>query len=103
VLLLNAILTVRAGAAASHQNQGWENFTDAVIDVINREHQGVVFLLWGSKAQKKGERVDRNRHLVLHAAHPSPLAQNKFTGCRHFSQTNAWLQQQGHPPIQWQV
>lgn len=102
VLLLNAVLTVEHGRAGSHQGQGWETFTDAVVDHLNREREGLVFLLWGAYAQKKGARLDTERHLVLKAPHPSPLSAHRgFFGCRHFSRANAYLEQQGHPPIDW--
>jgi uracil-DNA glycosylase len=103
VLLLNAMLTVRAHQAGSHQRKGWEEFTSAVIQTLNARKEGVVFLLWGRYAKDKGAIVDPQRHHVLQAAHPSPLARTGFLGCRHFSQTNAFLQAQGHTPIDWQV
>lgn len=105
VLLLNSVLTVNAGAPASHQNKGWENFTDYVIDVINEKTQHTVFILWGAYAQRKGQRIDRNKHLILKAAHPSPLAANRggFFGCKVFSKTNQYLSQHGKAPIQWQL
>lgn len=105
VLLLNSVLTVEAGLAASHQGRGWELFTDEVIKVVNEQCQGVVFLLWGSYAQKKGQYVDTQKHLVLKAAHPSPMAANRggFFGCKHFSQANAYLLEQGLKPINWQL
>ncbi|MDX1754466.1 MAG: uracil-DNA glycosylase [Marinobacter sp.] len=104
VLLLNSVLTVVQGQAGAHQGQGWETFTDRVIDVINREREGVVFLLWGSYARKKGKMIDRQRHLVLEGPHPSPLsAYRGFFGCRHFSRANDWLQQQGQRPVNWQL
>jgi uracil-DNA glycosylase len=104
VLLLNALLTVRASEAGSHKGKGWEQFTDAVIQALNTQREGIVFLLWGKYAQEKGKLISRERHHVLTAAHPSPLsAYNGFLGCRHFSQTNALLQAQGREPIQWQV
>lgn len=104
VLLLNSVLTVRAHQAASHQGQGWERFTDAVIAHLNTERDGLVFLLWGSHAQKKGQLLDRKRHLVLTAPHPSPLSAHRgFLGCGHFSRTNAYLMAHGVPPIQWQL
>ncbi|MEC7118424.1 MAG: uracil-DNA glycosylase [Pseudomonadota bacterium] len=105
VLLLNSVLTVTAGQPTSHQGQGWERFTDAVIDVINQQTEKTVFILWGAYAQKKGQRIDTERHLVLKAAHPSPLAANRggFFGCRVFSKTNQYLQQHGKQPIQWQI
>ncbi|MEA1079438.1 uracil-DNA glycosylase [Marinobacter qingdaonensis] len=102
VLLLNSVLTVVQGEAGAHQGQGWETFTDRVIETVNREREGVVFLLWGSYARKKGRHIDRQRHLVLEGPHPSPLsAYRGFFGCRHFSQTNDWLQQKGQPSIDW--
>jgi uracil-DNA glycosylase len=104
VLLLNAVLTVEDSNAASHQKKGWEQFTDKVIEVVNQECEHVVFLLWGNYAQKKGAVIDETRHLVLKAAHPSPLAAHRgFFGCHHFSQTNAYLEQQGLTPIHWQL
>ncbi|HET8899331.1 MAG TPA: uracil-DNA glycosylase [Rhodanobacteraceae bacterium] len=104
VLLLNSVLTVEAGRAASHQRKGWEGFTDRVIDVLNREREGLVFLLWGSYAQAKGSLIDRQRHLVLSAPHPSPLSAHRgFIGCGHFSQTNAWLAGHGRTPIDWRL
>jgi uracil-DNA glycosylase len=102
ILLLNSVLTVEAGQAASHQKRGWERFTDAIIRVVNDRDDPAVFLLWGAYAQKKAAFVDSNRHLILSAAHPSPLAaHNGFFGCRHFSQTNAFLQDKGLEPIDW--
>jgi uracil-DNA glycosylase len=102
VLLLNSVLTVEMGRAASHQKQGWEGFSDAVIRLVAARPQPCAFLLWGSHAQKKAEFVDGSRHLVLKAPHPSPLsAHNGFFGSRHFSRVNAWLVEQGQPPIDW--
>ena len=102
VLLLNATLTVRAHQAGSHQRRGWEEFTDAAISALNARRSGVVFLLWGSYAIAKRKLIDPSRHYVLTAPHPSPLsAYRGFFGCRHFSQTNAILQQQGLQPIDW--
>ena len=106
VLLLNSVLTVEMGRAASHRERGWERFTDAVIRQVNARPDPVVFMLWGSYAQKKAAFVDSvengGRHLVLKAAHPSPLsAHNGFLGCRHFSKANAFLEAQGLPPIDW--
>ena len=101
VLLLNAVLTVRAGAAASHSKIGWEEFTDAVIRYISDNCEGVVFLLWGNFARSKSALIDRSRHHVLEAAHPSPLARGAFFGCRHFSQTNDILKSKGLQPIDW--
>ncbi len=102
VLLLNSILTVRAHQAGSHQNQGWEMFTDAVIRLLAEEREHLVFLLWGAYAQRKGAFIDRSKHLVLASAHPSPLsAYNGFFGNRHFSQTNAYLKAHGETEIKW--
>ena len=101
VLLLNAVLTVRAGMAASHSKIGWEEFTDAVIRYISDNCEGVVFLLWGNFARTKSALIDHSKHHVLEAAHPSPLARGAFFGCRHFSQTNALLSAQGKTPIDW--
>jgi uracil-DNA glycosylase len=104
VLLLNAVLTVRAHQANSHQGKGWENFTDAVLRSVNARTSRVVFLLWGSYAQRKAEWIDTNRHVVLKAPHPSPLSATRgFFGCRHFSQTNAALQSAGLAPIDWRL
>lgn len=104
VLLLNTVLTVEAGQAHSHAKIGWETFTDRVIDAINQHREGVVFLLWGSHAQKKGASIDRGKHHVLKAPHPSPLSAHRgFFGCGHFSQCNHYLQQIGLGPINWQV
>ena len=102
VLLLNSVLTVEAGQAASHQKRGWERFTDAIIRAVSDRADPVVFLLWGAYAQKKAAFVDSDRHLVLTAAHPSPLAaHNGFFGIRPFSKTNAYLTDKGLPPIDW--
>ena len=108
VLLLNSVLTVEMGLAASHRDRGWEKFTDAIIRLINARREPVVFMLWGSYAQKKAAFVDSTdkggRHLVLKAPHPSPLsAHNGFFGCRHFSKANAFLEAQGLPPIDWSL
>ena len=103
VLLLNAVLTVRSGEAASHSKIGWETFTDAVIRHISDNCEGVVFLLWGNFARTKRDLIDHSRHYVLEAAHPSPLARGAFFGCRHFSQTNNILQSQGKKPIDWKL
>ncbi|WP_340266164.1 uracil-DNA glycosylase [Sphingobium mellinum] len=101
-LLLNSVLTVEMGKAASHQKRGWEEFTDAVIRLVNEKAEPVVFLLWGAYAQRKAAFVDPARHLVLKAAHPSPLsAHNGFLGCRHFSQANAFLEAKGRGAIDW--
>lgn len=102
VLLLNATLTVRASTPGSHQNKGWEIFTDAVIKKISDEKEHVVFLLWGAYAQKKGEVIDRSKHLVLMSAHPSPFSADRgFFGCRHFSKTNEYLKRNGLGEIDW--
>lgn len=102
VLLLNATLTVRAASPGSHQNKGWETFTDAVIKKISDEKQHVVFLLWGAYAQKKGEVIDRAKHLVLMSAHPSPFSADRgFFGCKHFSKANAYLKSKGLKEIDW--
>ena len=102
VLLLNAVLTVEDGQPGSHQGKGWEGFTDHVVDVLNREREGLVFLLWGSYAQAKGKVIDARRHRVLRAPHPSPLSAHRgFLGCGHFSATNQWLARGGQAPIDW--
>lgn len=102
VLLLNAVLTVERGLANSHQGRGWEQFTDACIAHLNRDREGLVFMLWGSYAQRKGQLIDRHRHLVLEAPHPSPLSAHRgFLGCRHFSQANRYLESRGEKPIDW--
>lgn len=105
VLLLNAVLTVEAGQPTSHQKRGWEDFTDHVIDVLNEQREHIVFILWGAYAQRKGQRIDQNKHLVLKAAHPSPLSANRggFFGCKVFSKTNNYLKQHGIEPIDWQL
>ena len=97
------MLTVEHGAAASHQGLGWETFTDAVIDSINSGTEKTVFMLWGGYAKRKGQKIDQNRHLVLQSAHPSPLSVRGFTGCKHFSKANAYLQQQGKEAVDWQL
>ena len=103
VLLLNAILTVRAGEAASHSRLGWQEFTDAVISYISSHCKNVTFMLWGNFARSKSSLIDHSRHLVLEAAHPSPLARGAFFGCRHFSKANAYLVSNGKTPIDWQL
>ena len=104
VLLLNAVLTVERGQAGSHQGKGWEKFTDAVIQSLNDQREGLVFMLWGSYAQKKGSVIDRRKHLVLKAPHPSPLSAHRgFLGCGHFSKANDYLRQQGQEAIDWSV
>ncbi|MDK1287189.1 uracil-DNA glycosylase [Pseudoalteromonas umbrosa] len=104
VLLLNTVLTVEQGQAHSHKQLGWERFTDVVINTINEHCEGVIFLLWGAHAQKKGKAIDTLRHHVLHAPHPSPLSAHRgFFGCQHFSKTNALLQSMDKSPIDWQI
>jgi uracil-DNA glycosylase len=104
VLLLNSVLTVEQANAGSHQGKGWEQFTDEVIARLNAEREGIVCMLWGAYAQRKGQIIDTGRHLVLKAPHPSPLsAYRGFFGCGHFSQANAYLQQRGEQPINWQL
>ncbi|WP_223787592.1 uracil-DNA glycosylase [Marinicella meishanensis] len=104
VLLLNSVLSVEQARAGSHQGRGWETFTDRIIEVINQHAQHVVFMLWGSYAQKKGQHIDGRQHLVLRAPHPSPLSAHRgFLGCRHFSQCNAYLQQNEKSVINWQL
>lgn len=105
VLLLNAVLTVEAGQPTSHQKHGWEEFTDHVIDVLNEQREHIVFILWGAYAQRKGQRINQDKHLVLKAAHPSPLAANRggFFGCKVFSKSNNYLKQHGIEPIDWQL
>jgi uracil-DNA glycosylase len=101
VLLLNAILTVRASKAASHRNKGWEQFTHAVIRLISERKDKVVFLLWGTYAQQKGKIIDATKHCILKSAHPSPLSTRNFFGNKHFSQVNQYIQQYGKTPIDW--
>jgi uracil-DNA glycosylase len=102
VLLLNSVLTVEMGRAASHREKGWERFTDAIVREVNQRPEPVVFMLWGSYAQKKAGFVDTSKHLVLKAPHPSPLsAHSGFFGCRHFSKANAFLQSKGLQPVDW--
>jgi uracil-DNA glycosylase len=104
VLLLNAVLTVEAGKPQSHANIGWEIFTDKIIRVLNEEKQGLIFLLWGSPAQKKGSIINSQRHHILKAPHPSPLSASRgFFGCRHFSKTNDLLRKMGKEPIDWSL
>ena len=103
VLLLNAVLTVRSGEAASHSKIGWEQFTDAVIKYISDNCEGVVFMLWGNFARTKSTLIDHSRHHVLESAHPSPLARGAFFGCKHFSRANAALLASGRTPIDWQL
>jgi uracil-DNA glycosylase len=104
VLLLNAVLTVERGLAGSHAGKGWEGFTDACIDALNRERENLVFLLWGSYAQAKGKLIDRQRHLVLKAPHPSPLSAHRgFIGCAHFSRANEYLRDRGHRSVDWRL
>ncbi len=104
ILLLNSVLTVEKNRAASHQGKGWERFTDAIIAKINSEHSGLVFLLWGSYAQKKGRIIDNTKHLVLRSPHPSPLSAHRgFLGNKHFSQTNSYLESRSKEPIHWEL
>ena len=104
VLLLNSVLTVEAGQPGAHQGKGWEGFTDHVVDVLNREREGLVFLLWGSYAQAKGKVIDTRRHRVLKAPHPSPLSAHRgFLGCKHFSATNQYLQRTGQGVVDWRL
>jgi uracil-DNA glycosylase len=103
VLLLNAVLTVRAGEPTSHSGIGWQEFTDAVIRCISDRCEGVVFMLWGNYARSKAPLIDTRKHVVLQAAHPSPLARGAFFGCRHFSQANAILSAEGRTPIDWRL
>lgn len=104
VLLLNAVLTVEDGRAGAHQGKGWEGFTDHVVETLNREREGLVFLLWGSYAQAKGKVIDPRRHRVLKAPHPSPLSAHRgFLGCGHFSATNEYLERHGQTPIDWSL
>ena len=103
VLLLNSILTVRAGQAASHRSLGWETFTDAVIKYLSDNCDRIVFMLWGNFARTKAALIDPEKHLILEAAHPSPLARGAFFGCRHFSKANNFLTFKGKTPIEWQL
>ena len=103
VFLLNSVLTVEHGEAASHQGLGWEVFTDAVIDALNKRTANTVFMLWGGYAKRKGQMIDQNRHLVLQSAHPSPLSVRGYTGCKHFSKANEYLNNCGKEPVDWQL
>ena len=104
VLMLNSCLTVERSKPQSHANRGWERFTDKVIEVVNTHCNGIVFLLWGSPAQKKGQQIDARRHLVLKAPHPSPLSAHRgFLGCKHFSKCNQYLADSGRAPIDWDL
>jgi uracil-DNA glycosylase len=103
VLLLNSVLTVAHNQPASHQGKGWEQFTDAVIAKLNASTEHLVFMLWGSYAKQKGQFIDRQKHCVLTAAHPSPFSARAFLGCRHFSKANAYLKSTGQEPIRWQL
>ncbi len=104
VLLLNTVLTVEKGRAASHQGKGWERFTDMIIQTLNKEHSGLVFFLWGAHAQKKGKMIDRERHLILQSVHPSPLSAHRgFFGGNHFSKANSYLKGHGKPVIDWEL
>ncbi len=104
VLMLNAMLTVEAGKAGSHQKHGWEQFTDAIIDALNKQRENIVFLLWGKYAQDKGRIIDQNRHHILQTTHPSPFSAHRgFLGSAHFSQANHWLQEHDQTPVNWQL
>jgi len=103
VLLLNATLTVRAGTAGSHQKKGWEKFTDSIIKAISDNKKGIIFLLWGNFAQTKANLIHSDKHFILRAAHPSPLARGAFFGCKHFSKTNKILEHQRILPIDWRI
>jgi uracil-DNA glycosylase len=103
ILLLNATLTVKAHLAGSHQNQGWENFTDAVIEIISKQKEGIIFMLWGGFAQKKGKIIDSKKHFILTSGHPSPLSANRgfWFGNKHFSKANTILKNMGKKEINW--
>lgn len=103
VLLLNATLTVEAGKAGSHQNKGWEQFTDKVIQTVSERKSHLVFMLWGNYARSKAALISAHKHLILEAAHPSPLARGAFFGCRHFSKANSYLEEHGKKPVNWQL
>jgi uracil-DNA glycosylase len=104
VLLLNSVLTVEAFKAGSHQGKGWERFTDRIVSTLNEQQENLVFMLWGSYAQKKGDHINRDKHLVLQSAHPSPLSAHRgFLGNSHFSRTNKWLEEHGKSPVDWQL
>ena len=103
VLLLNSVLTVEAGQPGSHQGKGWEEFTDRIIQLLNQEKESLVFILWGAYAKKKGAIVNRAKHLVLESAHPSPFSAQNFLGCKHFSQANRYLEQNGLKPVNWSL
>ena len=103
VFLLNSVLTVERGQAAAHQGKGWETFTDRVVAVLAEQCEGLVFMLWGAYARRKGQMIDPARHLVLNCAHPSPFSATKFLGCRHFSKANSYLAEKGREPIVWQL
>lgn len=104
VLLLNSVLTVEQGRAGAHANRGWEGFTDAVVAALNREREGLVFLLWGAYAQRKGQLIDDHRHYVLRSVHPSPLSVHRgFLGCGHFSAVNRYLERRSQLPIDWSL
>ena len=104
VLMLNTCLTVEAHKANSHQKQGWETFTQAIINQLNKEYSGIVFLLWGKPAQARGAGINKSKHCVMINVHPSPLSAHRgFFGCQHFSKANAYLEKNGRDPITWQV
>lgn len=103
VLLLNSILTVRRGISKSHKNIGWEKFTDAIMEILNKKDSSLIFMLWGNDAKRKGSIIDENSHMVLKSVHPSPLAGNAFLGCRHFSKANEYLYETTMTAIDWQI
>ncbi len=103
VFLLNSVLTVEHGQAAAHQGKGWEQFTDVVIERLSAQHSNLVFMLWGGYAKKKGQVIDTDQHCILTSAHPSPLSVRGFTGCKHFSRANDYLQSVGKTPVQWRL
>jgi uracil-DNA glycosylase len=103
VLMMNSVLTVEKSSPASHRKQGWEKFTDRIIEILNEEKEHLVFILWGNDAKKKAVNIDREKHLVLESAHPSPFSFKKFLGCKHFSKTNAYLEEHGIKPINWEL
>ena len=103
ILLLNSVLTVEKDKAASHAGKGWELFTDAVVRKLSQEKSGILFLLWGNYAKKKGAQIDRQKHIILESAHPSPLSATRFFGCGHFARVNAIFRERGESEIQWDV
>lgn len=103
VLMMNSVLTVEKSSPASHRKQGWEHFTDKIIEVLNNDKENLVFILWGNDAKKKAINIDREKHLVLESAHPSPFSFKKFLGCQHFSKTNTYLEEHGIKAINWEL